>query len=367
MKLSTFGQGRSCFASVLFLAMFAITSPASALDLSGKTVKWAVPFKEGGGSDTIARLMQPYLQEALPGNPTVLILNQPGGGSVTATNKFTRKAKTDGTELLIVSSSTLIGAAMQSDAVRYKATDWRGLVGLPRGTVLYTNPQSSGVMGGGKDPVDDINKLRANPQLHGMKTPSEARIVDLIALDLLGVEVRPVFGLSTSKARKAFMRGETTINSDGTGPFLKLAKNSTGETTPIFAYGQQNADGTVVRDPDLPDVPTAWEVYEKLHGKKLTGAPHDALFGTATVKVALSKSIVLPAGVSDDVYNTYLEAFKKVTANPELQKALLKEVGSMPLSYGKDVDAALAAGMSISDAGMGYIRDLLKTKYDTEL
>ena len=44
-----------------------------------------MPFKEGGGSDTLARLLQPHLQEALPGNPTVIILNQPGGGSVTAT------------------------------------------------------------------------------------------------------------------------------------------------------------------------------------------------------------------------------------------------------------------------------------------
>ena len=36
-------------------------------DFSGKTIKWVVPFSEGGGADAIARFFAPLLSEELPG------------------------------------------------------------------------------------------------------------------------------------------------------------------------------------------------------------------------------------------------------------------------------------------------------------
>ena len=81
---------------------------ALAVDFSGKKITIITPFKEGGGTDGLARLFAPYLQKELPGNPDVIVLNQPGGGGVTGSNKFQRTAAKDGTVLGMGSTQHLL-------------------------------------------------------------------------------------------------------------------------------------------------------------------------------------------------------------------------------------------------------------------
>ena len=48
--------------ALLIVAFFSISSTAYAnVDLSGKTITWVVPFKEGGGTSRFARFIQPFL------------------------------------------------------------------------------------------------------------------------------------------------------------------------------------------------------------------------------------------------------------------------------------------------------------------
>ena len=93
--------------------------PALAADFSGKKITIITPFKEGGGTDGLARLFAPYLQKELPGNPDVIVLNQPGGGGVTGSNKFQRTAAKDGTVLGMGSTSTFVAYAIGGDKVKY--------------------------------------------------------------------------------------------------------------------------------------------------------------------------------------------------------------------------------------------------------
>ena len=368
MKRDVRSLTKSSVLAAAAATLLAMTTHAQALDLSGKTVEWVVPFKEGGGSDTLARLLQPHLQEALPGNPTVIILNQPGGGSVTATNKFHATAATDGTSLLVVSTSTLVPVTLGSDKVKYDPTEWRAIMGVPRGTVLYSNPEVTGVTG--KDPVADVKALNATPILHGLKNPTSAELLDLVTFELLGIDnVKAVFGLSTGKGRKAFLRGELTTNSDGTGPYLKKVKEAreAGKAAAVWSYGSVDASGKLGRDPDLPDVPTMAEVYAALNGAAPSGPGFDAVMNLMNNKVSLSKTIVLPKGTPDEIVDAYIETFRKIARIPEVEEGLRKSVGSMPIAFGEDVERALAAGTKMKPATREWIDNLLKTKYDASL
>lgn len=99
-------------------------SPAQAFDLTGKQVTLVVPFSEGGGSDTLARFLQHYLKEVLLGHPNVVVLNKPGGGSVTGTNAWFGSAKVDGTEILVGSTSTWVPYVFGAETVKYDPTRW---------------------------------------------------------------------------------------------------------------------------------------------------------------------------------------------------------------------------------------------------
>ena len=80
--------------ALLIVAFFSISSTAYAnVDLSGKTITWVVPFKEGGGTSRFARFIQPFLTKYLPGNPDIQIMHIPGGGAIKGSNYFQKKIK----------------------------------------------------------------------------------------------------------------------------------------------------------------------------------------------------------------------------------------------------------------------------------
>ena len=207
-------------AAGLFVSIAGIL-PASAVDFSGKKITIIVPFKEGGGTDGLARLFAPYLQKELPGNPDVIVLNQPGGGGVTGSNKFQRTDVKDGTVLGMGSTSTFVAYAIGGEKVKYDPMSWEPIILMLRGAIVYANGDKMGLKGGLNDPKGDVAIAQSKPVIIGMKTPTSAELSDYISWRILGANVKPVFGLSTSKQRKAFFREEIMANVDGTGPYLK--------------------------------------------------------------------------------------------------------------------------------------------------
>lgn len=65
----------------------------------GKTVTIIVGFSPGGGYDLAARTVARYIGKYIPGNPTVVVQNMPGAGSLTAINYLANIAQKDGTFL----------------------------------------------------------------------------------------------------------------------------------------------------------------------------------------------------------------------------------------------------------------------------
>ena len=70
---------------------------ASAEDFyRGKVIRIVVGFSAGGGFDTFARTLARYMGKYVPGNPSIIVENMPGAGSLIAANHVYRVAKPDG-------------------------------------------------------------------------------------------------------------------------------------------------------------------------------------------------------------------------------------------------------------------------------
>src|SRR3972149_11219023 len=76
----------------------------------GKTINLIVGFSAGGGYDTTARTLAPYLKKHLPGNPDIIVQNMAGAGSLKAPNYLYNVAPQDGTALSPFSRRTPTGA-----------------------------------------------------------------------------------------------------------------------------------------------------------------------------------------------------------------------------------------------------------------
>jgi tripartite-type tricarboxylate transporter receptor subunit TctC len=94
-------QIAACFVWTI-AALLGAASLAHAQDeayFKGKTVRLVVGSSAGGGYDTYARLIAPYLAKALA--TTIVVENQPGAGGLTALERVNR-AEPDGTTLMLV-------------------------------------------------------------------------------------------------------------------------------------------------------------------------------------------------------------------------------------------------------------------------
>jgi hypothetical protein len=94
----------------------------------GKTIKILVGFGPGGGYDLYARLVARYMGAYIPGNPSFIVENKDGAGSLLATNAAYATEPRDGTVLLTFSEGLvqqqLLGApGVAFDAARF---NWLG-------------------------------------------------------------------------------------------------------------------------------------------------------------------------------------------------------------------------------------------------
>ncbi|MDW8469536.1 MAG: tripartite tricarboxylate transporter substrate binding protein [Burkholderiales bacterium] len=93
---------RRLFAFVLGLAASAL---AFAQDWPAKPIRFIVPYPPGGGTDVIARIVQPRLAEAL--GQTIVIENRGGAGGVVGTEAAAKAAPDGYTFLFTLSSHTI--------------------------------------------------------------------------------------------------------------------------------------------------------------------------------------------------------------------------------------------------------------------
>lgn len=93
-----------------------------------RTVTILVGSGAGGATDISARVIARYLGQHIPGTPTVIAQNMPGGGGVTMTNHVYRSAAKDGTILGYSLPGVITAQLLEPSRTRYdgRNLNWIG-------------------------------------------------------------------------------------------------------------------------------------------------------------------------------------------------------------------------------------------------
>ena len=126
------------------------------------------------------------------------------------------------------------------------------------------------------------------------------------------------------------------------------------------------ADGSLLEDPDLPDVPTFPEFYEAMTGEAPSGLGYQLQQALMNAKVMISKAIMLPPGTPDHIRDAYIAAMEAVVQDPDAVAALPREVGSMPLNFGDETQRAIATGTSMDPEVRDWANTFLMENYDVQ-
>jgi tripartite-type tricarboxylate transporter receptor subunit TctC len=96
--------------------------------LAGKTFTMIIGFGPGGGYDMWARMVAGHIGKHLPGNPTVISQNLPGGGSYRAASFIYSQAPKDGTTMALIARDAALGALTGEPGAQFDATkfSWIG-------------------------------------------------------------------------------------------------------------------------------------------------------------------------------------------------------------------------------------------------
>ena len=350
---------------VALAALAPITSShAQEVDFSGETIEWVIPLSEGGGTDVWARFLAPYLSKYLPGQPDVIIRNVPGGGSITGTNQFAARAPADGTTLIGTTGSTALPMLLGDTRVQYDFNeDFVPLIVSPSGGVVYLSADRE------INTPADLVKLQGEELVYGSQGPTSLDLVPMLGFDLLGLNVRHVFGMAGRGAgRLAFERGEATIDYQTSSAYLTsvLPLVEAGEVVPVFSWGVLDAEGNIVRDPTFPDLPHFGEAYEAVHGKPPSGVEFEAYKALFGAGLNANKPAMLPIETPPEIVAAYREAFSQAIADPELQAAKGDILGEYEQAVGDDVEALFKVATTITPESRQWVQEYLTENYEVK-
>jgi tripartite-type tricarboxylate transporter receptor subunit TctC len=171
------GLRRSLFAALAIWVATVGTGVAAEDDFyAGKTVQIVVGFTPGGGFDLYARALARHMGRHIPGNPTVVVQNMPGAGSLRAANYIYNAAAKDGTMIaefapgVVIAPLLGVGEGTYFEAPKFA---WLGSVaqdisicafdatsGIASWQDMQTKPATIGASDGGAESYVFPNMLR---------------------------------------------------------------------------------------------------------------------------------------------------------------------------------------------------------------
>jgi tripartite-type tricarboxylate transporter receptor subunit TctC len=306
----------------------------------GKTMKILIGYGPGGGYDLYGRLAAEFLSRHIPGNPTIIPENMPGGGSLKAILYLYEVAPHDGTYLGSVSQQLAANAVTDEknkmDVARFHYLG-RFTSNIDLGVAL---PQAG---------IKSFEDARKRQVVVGAENGSMSLIYAQALNTYGGAKLKIVKGyIGSADIQLASERGEVDINGSISLPSVLVAHPDwVHDGTAVILY--QNA---LKRFPQLPQVPTLSELMLTDEGRTVARV----VAGMAEI----GRSILTTPGVPEDRLAALRTAFQDMLKDPAFLAACAKRNLMLDPASGQDMDAINQETMNLPKPIVEALRTLLK-------
>jgi len=307
---------------VLLLASLPASADPVADFYKGKQIRVIVRTTPATDYDEYSRLIARFMGKYIPGNPSMIVVNMPGGGGITAANYFTQVAPHDGTVIGIVSQGLAADQALgQSPQLKADLREFKWIANIVHSNQLlvvwHTSPTKT---------FEDAKKRETTIGTTGAGSAS----VQYPAFynNVLGTKFKIVFGYPGGQhIDLAMERGE--VEGRGTNPYSGwMASKPTwipeGKIIPLIQAGME-------KEPALPNVPLILDQKVKPEDKPLL----EFMARGATV----GRPLATTPGVPAERVAALRKAFEDTVKDPEFIAAAKQEnLEINPMSADKLVD-----------------------------
>lgn len=311
----------------------------------GKTIRFIVGFSAGGGFDTYTRLIARHMGRHIPGNPTMIVENMAGAGSLIAGN-YIYKAKPDGLTIgnwlgLLALQQVMGEKRVEFDARKF---EW---IGAPLGdSNVCALTRGSGVSN-----VDQWFGARRPVKIGGIAPGSPNSDIPRILKETLDLPIQVVDGYKgTADLRLAADSGEV----DGgcwAWESIKVTWRKGIESGNVRVVLQVLAK----RHPELPDVPNAIELAKTEEARQLIKVG-------ITDPSAVSRPYSLPPGTAKDKVKILRDAFMATMKDPQfLAEAKKSNLDLSPYS-GEEIERIVQGFYRLPPALIMKLKDIVVPK-----
>jgi tripartite-type tricarboxylate transporter receptor subunit TctC len=303
---------------------------------NGKTVTFVVATSAGGGYDTYARTITPFLQKYLPGS-TVIVKNSPGAGHIIGANEV-YVAKPDGLTFGTFNTALIFSQLVSAPGIQFDLTKYSWVAKLASDNrVLMVGAKSAN-----KTFDDAVKASQTTPIVLSSAGVSSASNIDALLLQqVMGLKVKMIAGYTGNDSDLAILRGEVEGE---VGSFSSLAHFvDTGEGRILLQIGMQ-------KEKSLASVPLL---------KDIAPANKKALADLLLVDASISRLVAAPPGVPEPRRQALIQAFKKATADPEYLATMEKQKLPVDPAFGDDVGNLVKSSLTHTPEDLALLKNIL--------
>ena len=293
-------------------------------NFAGKTITIVVGYKPGGGYDGTARMLARHLPQHIPGKPTVIVQNMPGGNSIIAANHIYNVAKPDGLTIGTFNRNLPIAQLTGVQGVKFDITKFAWIGSAANETTILAIRDDLPYK-----TFADLRKAK-EPVVIGSTGPG-ANTYDfpLLLKDMLGLNFKIVSGYSSSAdIMLAVERKEV----DGRA----------GSYSSIQPFIDRKLVRPVIRarstDKRLQQLPLDEDLAPNPRAK--------AIMALRSAPEQIARPYVLPPNTPADIVKAMRDAFAATISDPATQAEAKKTQQDLEFTSGDEAEKILKEVLS---------------------
>jgi tripartite-type tricarboxylate transporter receptor subunit TctC len=311
----------------------------------GKVIRLIVGFSAGGGFDTFARTVARYMGKYVPGNPTVIVENMTGAGSLIAANHIYKVAKPDGLTIGAFNGNQILGQLVGAQGIAFDARKmgWMGAPGYNHDLCILS--QKTGIASA-EQWLASKTVFKLAGSAPGATTDDVAKVLK----EAIGLPMRLIAGYKgTADMRVAVESGEV----DGLCGFSWVSVRTTWrkavETNQVTIMLQSAPKAHA----DLPKVPLTIGFAKTPEARQLIEAGVHA-------PSAITYSYSLPPNLPKDRLQALRKAFLETTKDRDFLSDAAKANLEIAAASGEEIEQNIEKLFATPPAVVAKLKEVLK-------
>ncbi len=338
---------RGCIAGLLAGGVLASAAAADPVEdfYKGKQIKVVIRAAPGGNYDLYSRLLIRHMVRFIPGHPTGLPVNMPGGSGLTALNYVADVHPKDGTVLTMVTQTFPMEQALHLNdklKVDMRRLNWIGNMSSASNFLLTSHNSATKTL-------DDAKRRET---IIGVPSVADASgWLTQVLNGTLGTRFKLVAGYTSGpNMNLAMERGEI----DGRGTSNPKAMFAGGAETgpdgrPLFNFLLQWG---LAKNKDYPDVPLLCDLA--------TNAEQKVVFDFVCRVASLARPLATNADVPPERVAALRRAFDATMADPDFLTDAGRQGMEISPMRGEDLQALVGAIVNAPPAVIERVRAAVK-------